>query len=689
MAWWSDLPEGAWTGLFAALALFLGLLLVIVLVRHRRLKRTLHGLDLQAGSASRSLRNADRDLRTLFDQSSIAVMLLDRTTYAALYANETALAAFGAKTPEQLTSEVMHRPDAWGESPFSLLDFESLINRVGRSGLQIFEWRTAPADRPPLWLESSLSLITFKNQQAIMFTGVNITARKHTEKAERYRHQAMTSMAGDSGLHVTLDHLVRMAEVRLPAARCGIMVHDVESGRLRWAGGRSLPEAFRERMDGLPVAYGSASSGTAVFIRGGVISRDIRTDERWAGFRDDAESAGIWACWSEPVVGSGGEMLGTFDVYHDEPWGPDDHAIDALTDPVALASLALERHQVKGQLEHMVLSEQTVRRISTDLLTLDADDTDVGITRTLRALGEYFRADRVFLCQVDDASRQLWVSHEWVGENHGSLKQDHRRKHPVSMMSLKEMLDGKPSTVLTAGQEAGPGTELMRQLLALDKKQSALLAAVKRDDRLAGLLVIQLTSAVNPWTPQRTQTTELMANLLGSVLTRNELVHSLTYQAVHDQLTGLYNRHKIESFMNQEIARCARYGSTFSLIIFDLDHFKSINDRFGHNEGDSVLVEVASLLKASTRESEIAGRWGGEEFLVIMPETALDSALLVAERLRASVASHRFTIPDRVTISVGVASFLPGDTPHELIQRADAALYSAKEAGRNCVKSSF
>ena len=124
-------------------------------------------------------------------------------------------------------------------------------------------------------------------------------------------------------------------------------------------------------------------------------------------------------------------------------------------------------------------------------------------------------------------------------------------------------------------------------------------------------------------------------------------------------------------------------------MIFDLDHFKSINDRFGHNEGDAVLAGVSALMKEGIRESEIAGRWGGEEFLIILPETTLDCALPVADRLRSSIESHRFSIPERVTISVGVAAFHPGDTPHQIIQRADAALYSAKESGRNCVKVAF
>ncbi|MEX2474731.1 diguanylate cyclase [Marinobacter sp.] len=663
--------------------------MVFSVLRYRRLNQRVQGLSMEMGSANRSLRNADRDLRTLFDQSAIAVMLLDSSSKSVLYANETAMTAFGVKTKEQLTAEVMQKPGAWSAAPFSLLDFEETIYKTGRSGLQKFQWYFEPRGRHPVWLDSSLSLISYKAGQALMFTGVNITDRKHAEKADRYRHKAMISMANDNGLYVTLDHLAEMAEALMAGARCGLMVHDVEGARLRWVGGRSLSNAFREALDGLPVAFGAASSGTAVFIRGRVVTRDTRSDDRWDLYRDEADLAGLRACWSEPVIGSSGELLGTFDVYHEEPWTPGDDDIDALTDPIAIASLAIERHQAKGQLEQMVLSEQMVRRISTDLLTLDPEDTDEGLTSTCRALGDFYRADRVFLCQLEDASQQVWVSHEWADESIETLRQPRVRKYPVITAALAKVFEGRPSVIFPADSDMPPQLEFLRDLLSLKHKQSVLLAMVHRGDRISGILGIQMTSAVNPWTPQRSQTAELMANLFGSALNRNQLLHSLTYQAVHDQLTGLYNRHKIESFMDQEVARCTRYGSSFSLIIFDLDHFKSINDRFGHNEGDAVLSAVSSQVSQGIRESEIAGRWGGEEFLVILPETSLDCALPVADRLRSSIESYRFSVPEKITISVGVAAFRPGDTPHEIIQRADAALYSAKESGRNCVKSSF
>ncbi|MEQ9547046.1 MAG: diguanylate cyclase [Marinobacter sp.] len=665
----------------------LGGAVILILLKYRRVVRELKGLSLEVGTATRSLRNADRDLRTLFDQSAIAVILLDPTTHSTLYANETALAAFGVRTEEQLTTDILQRPDAWSEAPYRLLDFEEYIVRTGRSGLQRFEWFLEPKGRRPVWLDCSLSVISYKGGRALMFTGMNISDRKHADVADRHRHRAMASMANDNLLNSTLEHLAAMAEVRIAGGRCSVMVHDIENGRLRWGGGRSLPSLFREEMDGLPVAFGAASSGTAVFIRGRVVSRDVKTDDRWEMFRPQAESAGVRACWSEPVVGCSGELLGSFDVYHDEPWTPGDDDIDALTEPVAIASLAIERHQAKAQLEQMVLSEQMVRQISTDLLTQDVEETDEGITRTCGVLGGHYKADRVFLCQLDEASHLMWVSHEWAEESFGSLFMNSvQKKYPIVPGEVLNVFKDKSYVVFHAGREMPLPLVFLQELLHLQNNQSVLLAMVHRGDRMLGLLGVQITATSNPWTPQRSQTAELMANLFGSALSRNDLLRSLTYQAVHDQLTGLYNRHKLESFMAQEVARCSRYGSTFSLIIFDLDHFKSINDRFGHSEGDAVLSSVSSVVHECIRESEIAGRWGGEEFLIILPETPLEGAIPVADRLQKSIENYRFTIPESVTISAGVAAFRPGETPHELVQRADAALYSAKESGRNCVK---
>jgi diguanylate cyclase (GGDEF)-like protein len=152
-----------------------------------------------------------------------------------------------------------------------------------------------------------------------------------------------------------------------------------------------------------------------------------------------------------------------------------------------------------------------------------------------------------------------------------------------------------------------------------------------------------------------------------------------------DSLTQTANRRGLDARLDAELERSQRYGRPLSVILFDLDRFKAINDVHGHQQGDAILVEAAGLLRPQQRLTDLFGRWGGEEFLVICSETPLEAARVAAERLRAAIEEHAFTGGLRLTISVGVAEIEPGDTPTSLLQRADQALYRAKSAGRNTV----
>ncbi len=153
-----------------------------------------------------------------------------------------------------------------------------------------------------------------------------------------------------------------------------------------------------------------------------------------------------------------------------------------------------------------------------------------------------------------------------------------------------------------------------------------------------------------------------------------------------DHLTKLMNRHKMTDELKKEWNRAKRYKTTFSLILFDIDHFKKINDTYGHQAGDLVLAEMASLVKNTLRTTDIISRWGGEEFLVLCPGTNLQSAASLAQRLKTSIEQHRFSIDSRVTISLGVYEFTNQEEDiEEMLSKADQKLYEAKRLGRNCV----
>jgi diguanylate cyclase (GGDEF)-like protein len=157
--------------------------------------------------------------------------------------------------------------------------------------------------------------------------------------------------------------------------------------------------------------------------------------------------------------------------------------------------------------------------------------------------------------------------------------------------------------------------------------------------------------------------------------------------AVTDSLTRLVNRRCLDEFVANEVERCHRYGDSMSVIMLDVDHFKVVNDTFGHQIGDRVLVELAALLRRGTRSTDTPGRWGGEEFLIICPSTNLKGATAMAETLRRSVETHAIPVVGTITCSFGVSQLNGMEPVADLIARADAALYRSKDGGRNRVES--
>lgn len=155
--------------------------------------------------------------------------------------------------------------------------------------------------------------------------------------------------------------------------------------------------------------------------------------------------------------------------------------------------------------------------------------------------------------------------------------------------------------------------------------------------------------------------------------------------SIVDKLTQLYNRAKIDKLLHLELGKVRRQGCELAVILIDLDHFKAVNDSFGHLVGDTVLRELADLLRRSVRSTDHVGRWGGEEFIVLLPDTNLANGCQLAEKLRASVAACDFSVVGRKTASFGVASCRDGDDDDALIKRADDCLYAAKHQGRNRV----
>ena len=160
----------------------------------------------------------------------------------------------------------------------------------------------------------------------------------------------------------------------------------------------------------------------------------------------------------------------------------------------------------------------------------------------------------------------------------------------------------------------------------------------------------------------------------------------LEYKASYDSLTNIFNRRKFEEIFTNEITRAKRYFQPLSIILLDIDYFKKVNDTYGHKTGDDVLISLSNILKNSIRSLDILARWGGEEFIIIFPNTSKENATLKAEKIRKSIEEKIMIKKKKITCSLGVTSFIKEDTKDSMFLRVDEALYLAKNSNRNNVK---
>lgn len=213
-----------------------------------------------------------------------------------------------------------------------------------------------------------------------------------------------------------------------------------------------------------------------------------------------------------------------------------------------------------------------------------------------------------------------------------------------------------------------------------------ILTAVKDGSKWKGSVQNSTKDDKLMWTRQTSAPVYTATNdLLGITSTFQNITEAVLIEqmSVTDSLTGLNNRRKTDQIINDLFSRWTRYGSVFSVVLLDIDHFKKVNDTYGHLIGDEVLKKTALLLKNSTRETDFVGRWGGEEFIIVSVENDLDSTYMLAEKIRKTIEKSDFHPVEKLTISLGVAHIKPDNDITTLFRKADEALYASKSNGRN------
>jgi two-component system cell cycle response regulator len=374
-----------------------------------------------------------------------------------------------------------------------------------------------------------------------------------------------------------------------------------------------------------------------------------------------------------PVV-----LVTALDQVSDKVRGLEGGADDYLTKPVDEIALVT---RVKNLARLKMLTDEMFMRALPGRQTGRIEDAAL-----LRALSE--EGARILV--VDDSATSAARIVEWLSPRHEPFAV----ADPQAALGL--LADAHfDLMIVSLGLCDADALRLCSQTRSLDRtRHLPIIVLVEPGDEAR--LLRALDMGVNDYLMRPLDRSELLARVRTQVRRkrysdhlRNRLEESIE-AAMIDPLTGLYNRRYLEAHLSMLVSEAARSGRALSVLLADIDHFKSVNDTYGHDIGDAVLKEFSVRFRRNTRGIDLPCRYGGEEFLVIMPETNMSRAYQVGERLRVAIASDGFQIGPgleiHLTASVGIATFeCPEDTPEAVFRRADNALFAAKRRGRNRV----
>jgi diguanylate cyclase (GGDEF)-like protein len=417
------------------------------------------------------------------------------------------------------------------------------------------------------------------------------------------------------------------------------------------------------------VPLGSGLTGTAAQTKKPVYAPDVRQDPRYICSLADTRSEVVI-----PLVVRE-EVVGVLDCQSDRVDFFDQETLELLRLFSTQASIALANARLysleqrrRAQLEAI----NAVAKQTTGVLEISELLQQV-CSLTLKS----FSGDHASVLLVEDDRLVL-------------------RAHKGSLTPLLKIGDDlSPCDGLLAhaivSRKAAVETDVLPtfgQHRAFRETRSAVYLPLVSLGQVLGVLTLD-SSSRDAFDPEDVSALELVSDICAAAIQNARYFDQVRQLAYMDGLTGIFNRRYFELRMAEEIARSSRHNLTFSVIMVDIDHFKRLNDEFGHLPGDVVLRQLSNILSQQLRKSDVLSRYGGEEFAIITPETNLESALAVCDKLRRVVEGWHFPgIPRPVTISAGISEYpVQGKTRDELVQAADEALYAAKQGGRNRVIS--
>ncbi len=490
---------------------------------------------------------------------------------------------------------------------------------------------------------------------------IDITERKQAAQYEQFRSHTLELLAGGDPLPSILLAIVRGIEQLHPAMLCSIWLLDSEGKHLVQGVAPSLPDFYNAAVEGMEIGPGVGSCGSAAFAAERVIVADIATHPDWAACRELAACAGLGACWSQAILSSSGQVLGTLAIYHRAPQAPAASDIDLIEQSARLASIAIERS----------VAAEKIRDSEAHFRLLTEDVADV-----------VWKADRnLCITYISPADQRLrgYPAAAVIGRSIFELFTEE------SAAAVKEMLHRKPDPEQHAAHSGFVTFEAQHRC---------------RDGRL-------LWGEVHS-KPERDALGAITGyhGITREITERKQMQDQVRQLAFYDPLTKLPNRRLLADRLAQAMITSKRNASYGAVMVLDLDNFKPLNDTHGHLIGDLLLIEAARRLASCVREVDTVARFGGDEFVVMLTDLHADRAEstaqagIITEKIRCRLSAPyllkvehdakgkcQTTIEHRCSASIGAVVFIGNQANQDdVLKWADSAMYRAKNDGRNLVR---
>jgi diguanylate cyclase (GGDEF)-like protein len=413
--------------------------------------------------------------------------------------------------------------------------------------------------------------------------------------------------------------------------------------------------------DRVSVPFGKGITGTAAKARRPIYSPNVTTDSRYI-----AQAANTRSELAIPLIVRD-EVVGVLDCQSDVPEFFDNETVDLLTLFATQASIGLQNAKLYSMLQRRAAQLEAINTIA-KRTTVELDLKEL-LDRLCIQLPQSFPVEHVSIFLRDEDGNLVLRAQE------GNLP---------TKFKVGDALPVGYATARNAEQNRRRGDSPNDKAVFFPSAYEEVCLPLISFGESIGLLVCGTTQK-RAFLSNDIQALESVADILATATQNARYVDRVRQLAYRDGLTGVFNRRYFESRLVDEVTRAARYGGGVSVLMIDLDHFKNINDEFGHMLGDDVLRVVSAIFVRQLRKVDVVCRYGGEEFGIVLPATQGASAASVADKLRRAVANAEFAgVPHPVTVSIGVAEFpANGITRDDIVGAADSALYNAKENGRN------